>query len=102
MEDAVDRAIALANLDPHKVRVVKYERPSGLFDSMLFGSDAHTTLPSAQLDLSALADLATPCAYLLFTWLPALVSNQVALERVFFFCAGGVASGRGFRVSCRR
>jgi protease IV len=78
VEDAVDRAIALANLDPHKVRVVKYEKPSGLLDGVLFGSDSRTgiSMPSAQLDLSALADLATPRAYLLFTWLPALVSSQ--------------------------
>ena len=39
-EDAVDRAIDLANLDRSNVRVVKYTAPEGLLDSVLFGPSA--------------------------------------------------------------
>jgi protease IV len=80
LEDAVDRAIAMANLDPKRVRVVKYVRPEGVLNSMLFGSDSATSsVPGAaagSINLGALADLATPRAYMLYTWLPALVVNQ--------------------------
>lgn len=83
IEDAVDRAIELAKLNPHKVRVVKYKPQSGLLDSVLLGPTASSNSHSAdssttlgQLNLSAIADLATPRAYFLFTSLPALVSNQ--------------------------
>jgi protease-4 len=77
VEDAIDRAIELAKLNPHNVRVVKYVQPEGLLNAVLFGSSASTATPLGQLNLAALADLATPRAYLLFTWLPAIVSNRV-------------------------
>ncbi|HZZ27947.1 MAG TPA: signal peptide peptidase SppA [Pirellulales bacterium] len=75
-EDAVDRAIELAKLDPRNVRVVKYTLPQGLVNAMLFGPSSSATGPSGQLNLSALIDWATPRCYMLFTWLPPLVSNQ--------------------------
>jgi protease IV len=73
-EDAVDRAIQLANLDPRNVRVVKYVQPVGLLNSALFGQSS-AAAPLGQLNVAALADLATPRAYMLFTWLPAIVSS---------------------------
>jgi protease-4 len=76
LEDAVNRAIELAKLDPRSVRVVKYVHPEGLLGSALFGSNASAESSLGQLNLSALADWATPRAYLLFTWLPAMVTNQ--------------------------
>jgi protease IV len=74
LEDAVDRAIQLASLDPEKVRVINYTQPKGLIDSTLFGPSASASAP--QLNLSAAFDLATPRAYFLYTWLPALLTNR--------------------------
>lgn len=76
LEDAVDRAIELAKLDPRNVRVVKYVKPEGIFNSALFGPTSSAESLLSELKLSALADWATPRAYLLFTWLPAMVANQ--------------------------
>jgi protease IV len=76
LEDAVNRAIELAKLDPHNVRVVKYVRQEGVLNAALFGANSSASSPLEKFDFSAVADLATPRAYLLFTWLPALVSNQ--------------------------
>lgn len=70
VEDAVDRAIELAKLDPAKVRVVKYKKQKGLLDDALFGSSAQS-----QAGLAGLLDLASPRAYFLWTWLPAAVSS---------------------------
>jgi protease IV len=72
VEDAVDRAIELAKLDPRNVRVVNYTQPGGLLDSLL-------TVPSAQssqINLSAVLEMTTPRAYFLCSWLPAVVANH--------------------------
>jgi protease IV len=76
LEDAVDRAIELAKLDPRNVRVVKYVRPEGLLNSALFGGNSSAASPLTGLNLSALSDWATPRGYLLFTWLPAMVTSN--------------------------
>jgi protease IV len=75
LEDAVERTIQLASLNPKQVRVVNYTQPRGLLDSTLFGASA-TAGGSPQLNLSALVDLAAPRAYYLYTFLPALLTNQ--------------------------
>jgi protease-4 len=72
IEDAVDRAIELAKLDPRNVRVVKYTPPESLFGSMLVGPSAQ----SAGLNLSALLEMTTPRAYYLCSWLPSLIANH--------------------------
>jgi len=72
VEDAVDRAIELAKLDPRNVRVVKYTQQQGLIDSMLMGPSAQ----SGQLNLSALLEMTTPRAYFLCSWLPAVIANH--------------------------
>ncbi len=71
-EDAVDRAIEMAGLDKQNVRVVKYTKPESLLGNALFGTDSQ----SASVSPAALLDLTTPRAYLLYTLLPALVTNQ--------------------------
>jgi len=76
LEDAVARAIELAKLDSKNVRVVKYVQSEGLLGNALFGANSEARSPLSDLNLSALSDWATPRAYLLFTWLPAIVSNQ--------------------------
>lgn len=71
VEEAIDRAIALAGLDKEKTRVVKYANPGGLFDLSPFARN-----PSPAPDLSTLLDLATPRAYYMCTWLPPLARNK--------------------------
>lgn len=71
LDDAIDRAIALAQLDSEKVQVVKYKRELGLA-GLLFGAEGQSRVA----DISALLDLATPRAYYLCTWIPALIRNQ--------------------------
>ncbi len=75
VEDAIDRAIELAQLNPKSVRVVKYTQPESLLGSALFGPNAAAS--SGQLNLAAIAEMATPRAYYLYTWLPSLLSNTV-------------------------
>ncbi|MBN1909580.1 MAG: signal peptide peptidase SppA [Pirellulales bacterium] len=72
VEDAVDRAIELAQLDPETVRVVQY-KPEPTLASVLFEGESR----SPQLDPAALLEMASPKAYYLSTWLPsALPAKQ--------------------------
>ncbi len=64
VEDAIDRAIELAHLDKSQVQAVKYHKPVGLFDQMLFGTQSRRPA----FDISTILDLATPRAYYLCTW----------------------------------
>lgn len=73
MEDAIERAIALAGLSSSNVKVVRYQRPPALFDF----------LPSARAreadaaKIQALLDVLTPRAYYLCTWLPVAAASSV-------------------------
>ncbi len=70
IEEAIDRAAEMANLNPDDVRVVSYKSPVTLMD-VLIASQA----PRSELaDLKALLDLSVPRAYYLATSLPPLVS----------------------------
>ena len=71
LEDAVDRAIEIAALDPENVSVVEYQREVSLA-SLLMGENA----AAGKIDLSMLLDAATPRAFYLCTWLPSNVSNK--------------------------
>lgn len=76
LEDAVDRAIELANLDKENVRVVKYKRPDALFD--LSGGMASMRSQGGfghGADLQALLELSTPRGYYLVSSLPLLSSS---------------------------
>ena len=66
IDDAVDRAIALAHLDKDNVKVVRYKPEPSLANLLLGVQSARP----ANFDLAALLDLATPRAYYLCTWLP--------------------------------
>ena len=72
VDDAVDRAIALANLDKDNVKVVKY-KPEPSLANLLLGVQS---AKAANLDLAALLDMGTPKAYYLYTWLPPLAGKQ--------------------------
>ena len=73
VEDAIDRAILLAQLDQEKVRVVTFKRPATLM-SVLGGGQAQ--MP--QLDLAGFLDLTAPRAYYLSTTLPPLLTTRRA------------------------
>lgn len=68
VEDAIDRALELANLEKDDVRVVRYKKPAGALDQILFGSESRPQ----HFDLNGLAELTVPRAYYMCTWLPAL------------------------------
>lgn len=70
LEDAVDRAIELAGLDPQEVNVVEYKRELSLWTLLLEGR-ARTSAA----DLASLVDRLTPRAYYLWTWLPPVLAS---------------------------
>jgi protease-4 len=63
IEDAIDRAIALAKLDKSNTKAVRYKRPVDLFGSLL-SMKAQSTQPS----LKNLLEMSTPRAWYIFTW----------------------------------
>ncbi|HUY35095.1 MAG TPA: signal peptide peptidase SppA [Pirellulales bacterium] len=67
IEDAIDRALVLARLDKETTQVVKYKHFGGLLDTLL-GVQARND----RTELEAFIELATPRAYYLCTWRPAL------------------------------
>jgi protease-4 len=68
IEDAVNKAIELANLDEEKVKVVRYKSEPSL-SSVLLGGESRT---AKNMDLNAILDAATPRAYYLVSGMPAL------------------------------
>ena len=67
IEEAVQRAIELAKLDPADVTVVKYGREPTLA-SVFLGAQSQQSSP----ELAALLEMTVPRAYYLCTWLPGL------------------------------
>ncbi len=70
LDDAVTRAIELAQLDTDKVKVVRYKQEAGLASILMGGQSSK----SQSLDLKALLEMTTPKAYYLASWLPGLAS----------------------------
>ncbi len=70
IEDAIDRAIELANLERDSTRVVEFKKPVGVLDTLLFGSQSQGR--ARTFDLASLADLTVPRPYYLCTWMPVL------------------------------
>jgi protease-4 len=71
IEDAIDRAIVLANLDKKKTRVVEFERTGSLLEiPLLLESDTRG------IDLATWLDLNSPRVYYLATTLPPLMTHQ--------------------------
>lgn len=71
IEDAIDQAILLANLDDEEVRVVQYKQNLTIFDQ-LAGAKASAN----PLSPDALLDLTTPRAYYLLNWMPPVFRNR--------------------------
>ncbi|MBN2024312.1 MAG: signal peptide peptidase SppA [Pirellulales bacterium] len=71
VEEAVDRAIELAGLDPEDVLVVKYKREPSLA-TMLIGEEAR----GAASEWQTLVEMTTPRAYYLATWLPSALATD--------------------------
>tara|TARA_Y100001934_G_scaffold278205_1_gene378864 strand:- start:354 stop:1505 length:1152 start_codon:yes stop_codon:yes gene_type:complete len=76
LEDATERVAELAALNDGEYRVVRYQQPIGLVDTLLGGQMLQNK--ESQFTLS---DWATPRAYYLSTWLPALTQNIFELYR---------------------
>lgn len=76
IEEAIDRAVALAGLDKEKTKVVKYKRTGGLVDLFLSSARSNSAQPSALSQLATLVELTSPRAYYLCTWLPPLASSR--------------------------
>jgi protease-4 len=78
VEDAIDRAIQLAGLSKEHVRVVKYSKPSSVFDQLTGGSASESASRSglAKADLAALFDMLAPRAFYLCSWAPALGGRE--------------------------
>ena len=70
LEDAIDRAAAMAHYDAEEIQVVRYKKPATLFGGLLGQNRAEQTTK-----LGALVEMATPRAYYLSTWLPAALTN---------------------------
>ena len=71
LEDAILRAVELADLTESTARVVKYSRPRGILDEVLGNSS-----PGARLTLESFAEWTTPRAWYLCSWWPALLANN--------------------------
>jgi protease-4 len=71
IEDAVDRAIELAGVDPEDVRVVKYRREPTLGDILMGARSQHTGI-----DMSAVLEMSVPRAYYLCTRMPPWIRSK--------------------------
>jgi protease-4 len=74
-EEAIDRAMELANLDESQTRVVRYRRSATLMDSL---GVPLAKANAAQLDLPQLLDFSAPRAWYLATSLPAIATSRRA------------------------
>jgi protease-4 len=71
IEDAIARAVELAELDPRHVRVVQYQRPLSLGNLVGMAEASPGDFP-----LEALWELSAPRAYYLATTWPPLVTSR--------------------------
>jgi protease-4 len=78
LEDAIDRAAELAQVDPEKVRVIEYQSPLGLLDVLQAKSSGARPMSvdfnRAQLE-ATLLDMSAPRAFYLYTTLPYFVRS---------------------------
>jgi len=75
IEDAIDRALAMAGLDLEKTRVVRYEKPAGLFELPAIAMSSN----QGASELNTLLELSAPRAYYLATSLPPFVASYSQL-----------------------
>jgi len=71
LEDAIARAVVLANLEEESVRVIQYKKPQGLFDELLGGASQARSLNSLEM----LVEWTTPRAWYLCSWWPAITTS---------------------------
>lgn len=74
IEDAVERAAELANVEVDEVRCVKYNAPTPSLATLLSAKASSSSLIGS--DLRSFLDLTAPRAYYLCTWLPSILSNS--------------------------
>ena len=72
LEDAIDRAVVLADLQKDSVRVIQYKKPQGLFDELLGGASQAQSFSSLEM----LVEWTTPRAWYLCSWWPAITNNH--------------------------
>lgn len=75
LEDAIERAIALANLDQENVRVVRYVKEP-TFADLLLGETAQVGRYASSLDWRWLMEMSVPRPYYLFWQGPVLLSHR--------------------------
>jgi protease-4 len=73
LEDAIDRALALASLDKDKTKIVKFKRPVSLTDTF---SLSQAPGSHSNLNLATLLDFSAPRAWFICTNLPALINTR--------------------------
>ena len=71
LEDAIARAVVLANLEEESARVIQYKKPQGLFDELLGGTSQARSLNSLEM----LVEWTTPRAWYLCSWWPAITTS---------------------------
>lgn len=74
IEDALGRAAELAGVSIDSVRCVEYRQPPSPLGTLL-GDAPQVPARQVRLDMASLVDMATPRAYYLCTWLPAVVTT---------------------------
>ncbi|MBX9791262.1 MAG: signal peptide peptidase SppA [Pirellulales bacterium] len=79
LDDAIARALELANLDASDAQAIEYRQQTGLLQDLLIGpsgsqtfAEAAASLPANKLDVRSVIELSTPRAYYLCTSLPPL------------------------------
>lgn len=77
IEDAIDRAIQLANLNKEQVQAVKYKHLGGIFDLL----DIRARSQAPENELAAILELASPRAYYLCSWLPVAITNGKSADK---------------------
>ena len=71
LEDAIARAVVLADLQEDSVRVIQYKKPQGLFDEILGGASQARSYNSLEM----LVEWTTPRAWYLCSWWPVITTS---------------------------
>ena len=71
LEDAIARAVVLANLQQDSVRVIQYKKPQGLFDELLGSASQARSFNSLEM----LIEWTTPRAWYLCSWWPVITTS---------------------------
>ena len=72
LEDAIARAVVLADLQEDSVRVIQYKKPQGIFDELLGGASQARSFNSLEM----LVEWTTPRAWYLCSWWPVITTSS--------------------------